>query len=60
MNNKYLVTIALLMFLVTTSLLILGYYAMLWSKLLFWAIIVLGYWATIVYCLAIKAEKQNT
>jgi hypothetical protein len=61
-KNKRLTFVAIItivMFLAVTSLLYLGYNLGFWSKPLFWAIIVLGYWATIAYCMLLSAIKSE-
>ena len=51
--------ITVIMFLAVTSILYLGYNLGFWSKPLFWAIIVLGYWATLLYVMMIKSDKSS-
>jgi len=51
--------ITVIMFLAVTSILYLGYNLGFWNKPLFWAIIVLGYWATIAYCMLLSLIKSE-
>lgn len=58
-NNNSFVFMSIIMFILTTIILYLGYQIRLTSSLLFWAIIVLGYLITLIYVMMIKSDKSS-
>lgn len=59
MQKNFFVFMSIIMFIITTIILYLGYQIGFWNKPLFWAIIVLGYWATLAYVMMIKSDKSS-